>query len=83
MVEQHIKRMSLERASKFVGLSKKSLDDYLLQMRFGAKFGFDFDSHINDKMGVLRQFVKQKKQELKGLIGNQKISSKLSVLEMK
>jgi hypothetical protein len=81
LVKQRVKRMSLERASKYVGLSKKSLDDYLLQMRFGAKFGFDFDQHINDKMGVLRQFVKQKKQELKEQTGSQKISSKLSVME--
>jgi hypothetical protein len=30
LIKQRVKRMSLERASKYVGLSKKSLDDYLL-----------------------------------------------------
>jgi hypothetical protein len=35
-------RYSLEDAASKVGVSKKSLDDYLLQMRFGKKYGFDF-----------------------------------------
>jgi hypothetical protein len=35
-------RYSLEDAAMKVGVSKKSLDDYLLQLRFGKKFGFDF-----------------------------------------
>lgn len=35
-------RYSLDDAAAKVGVSKKSLDDYLLQMRFGKKYGFDF-----------------------------------------
>ena len=35
-------RYSLEDAAQKVGVAKKSLDDYLLQLRFGKKFGFDF-----------------------------------------
>jgi len=35
-------RYSLEDAAKLVGISKKSLDDYLLQLRFGRTYGFDF-----------------------------------------
>jgi hypothetical protein len=35
-------RYSLEDAASKVGVSKKSLDDYLLQMRFGKKYNFDF-----------------------------------------
>jgi hypothetical protein len=42
-----------------VGVSKKSLDDYLLQLRFGKKFGFDFQKHKDDKVGVLRTYVKK------------------------
>lgn len=38
----NIVRYSLEDAAVKVGISKKSLDDYLLQLRFGKKFGFDF-----------------------------------------
>lgn len=55
-------RYSLEEAAQKVGISKKSLDDYLLQLRFGRKFGFNFNDHKNDKVGVLRAFVKKHKQ---------------------
>ena len=48
-----------------VGISKKSLDDYLLQIKFASKHGFDFRKHKNDKIGVLRSFVRRKKKELK------------------
>ena len=34
-----------------IDFSKKSLDDYLLLIRYGSKFGFDFDTPI----GGLRQ----------------------------
>jgi|TARA_B110000285_G_C15067210_1_gene585825 hypothetical protein len=57
-------------------VSKKSLDDYLLQLRFGKKFGFDFEKNRESKVGTLRTFVKQKKDELKEQTGNAKISSK-------
>jgi hypothetical protein len=36
-------RYSLDEAARKVGLSKKSLDDYLLQIRFAKRFGFDFE----------------------------------------
>ena len=48
-----------------VGISKKSLDDYLLQIRYGRKFGFNFNEHKNDKVGVLRAFVKKNNQNHK------------------
>lgn len=56
-------RYSLEDAATKVGVSKKSLDDYLLQLRFGKRFEFDFSKNRNEKVGVLRTFVKQKKAE--------------------
>ena len=59
-----------------MNVSKKSLDDYLLQLRFGKKFGFDFEKNRESKVGTLRTFVKQKKDELKEQTGNTKISSK-------
>lgn len=67
-------RYSLEDAAQKVGVSKKSLDDYLLQLRFGKKYGFDFQKTKNDKVGVLRSFVKAKKAEQKRL-GNKKDTS--------
>jgi len=48
-----------------VGVSKKSLDDYLLQLRFGKKFGFDFQKHKDDKVGILRSYVKKEKTKVK------------------
>ena len=53
-----LKKWNLEDAAQKVGVSKKSLDDYLLQLRFGKKFGFDFETNKNNKVGILRLFVK-------------------------
>ncbi len=38
-------RYTLEEAAIKIGISKKSMDDYLLQIRYGAKFGFDFKTN--------------------------------------
>lgn len=54
-----IVKLSLEDAAKKITISKKSLDDYLLQIRFGKKYGFDFEGHYNDRVGILRSFVKK------------------------
>jgi len=70
------RRVSLDEAARLVGVSKKSLDDYLLQLRFGKKFGFDFDSKRNEKVGILRLFVKKAKDQIKGGQKGIKISSK-------
>lgn len=61
--EGNLIRFSLEDAAAKVQVSKKSLDDYLLQLRFGKKYGFDFQHNRNQKVGVLRTFVKNKKKE--------------------
>mmetsp|Transcript_1884 Transcript_1884/g.1684 ORF Transcript_1884/g.1684 Transcript_1884/m.1684 type:complete len:239 (+) Transcript_1884:11-727(+) len=53
-------RYSLEEAANLVGVSKKSLDDYLSQLRKGRKFGFDFNKNKDEKVGTLRTFVKDK-----------------------
>ena len=51
-------RYSLDQAAKMVGISKKSLDDYLLQLRLGRKYGFNFNQNKTKKVGILRAFVK-------------------------
>lgn len=53
---------SLNIAAQRIGYSKKSLDDYILHVRYGAKFGFDFKSFINSKFGVLRKFTTLRKK---------------------
>ena len=37
-----------------LGMSKKALDDYLLEVRRGVVNGFDFKANKNDKLGKLR-----------------------------
>ena len=48
-----------------MGLSKKSLDDYLLNVRYAAKFDFDFSKNSEEKIGLLRKFVKIQKRKIK------------------
>ena len=55
-------KYSLEKAAKIVGLSKKSLDDYLSQLRLGRKYGFNFDENKEENVGVLRDFINGKKK---------------------
>lgn len=52
-------KMTLEEAAKKVDISKKSLDEYHNQIKFGNLFGFDFNKHKDSKVGVLRGFVKK------------------------
>ena len=52
---------SLEDAAKKVGISKKSLDDYFLQLKNGKANGFNFNEHKNDKIGILRNWNKKHK----------------------
>lgn len=76
--EGNLLRYSLEDAAHKVSVSKKSLDDYLLQLRFGKKFGFDFQKHKDDKVGILRSYVKKEKSQFKNTKGGGKVSSKES-----
>ena len=54
-------KYSLDEAAKQINVSKKSLDDYLLQIRLGRKCGFNFDENKNEKIGTLRSYVEKKK----------------------
>ena len=56
-------KYSLDNAAEKIGVSKKSLDDYLLQIRLGRKYGFDFDKNKYKKIGELREYVKNEKQK--------------------
>ncbi|KRX04685.1 hypothetical protein PPERSA_09477 [Pseudocohnilembus persalinus] len=51
--------ISLEKAAEIIGISRKTLDDYCLQIRKGKECGFDYVKNKNAKMGELRQFVKE------------------------
>ncbi len=51
----------MEDAAFKVGISKKSLDDYFLQLKNGQRNGFNFNEHKNDKIGILRAYNKKNK----------------------
>jgi len=51
-------KLSLYEAAGRVGIPKKSLDDYLLQIKLGKHYGFNFNKHKDDNIGVLRAFIK-------------------------
>lgn len=51
--------MSLDKAAEMVGISRKTLDDYNLQLKRAEVYKFDFEKHKHDKMGILRKFVKE------------------------
>jgi len=56
-------KYSLEDAADKVGISKKSLDDYMLQLRLGKKYGFDFHQHKDNKIGILRTYIKEHRKD--------------------
>jgi len=63
-------KLSLQEAATKVGVPKKSLDDYFLQLRMGKLYGFDFNGHKNDNIGVLRTFIKNIKKDKVNLLGS-------------
>lgn len=53
----------LDVAATDVGIAKKTLDDYLLQIRNGKKYGFNFNEKSNCRIGELRSFVRDEKKK--------------------
>ena len=70
-------KYSLDKAAEKIDVSKKSLDDYLLQIRLGRKYGFDFNKHKYQKIGKLRDYVKEVKKREPGLV-KKRVSKKKS-----
>jgi len=54
---------SLAQAAKLLQVSRKSLDDYFLALRRAKMHGFDFSSHLDEKFGVVRTFLRNLKAE--------------------
>jgi hypothetical protein len=75
------KILSREAAAIKVGATKKSLDDYLLHIRFARKYGFSFKDHVNQPMGILRKFVKKMKKLERSEVKSPKLSSHKSQSE--
>ena len=55
-------KTSCKVAAKSVGIAKKTLDDYLYQIKLAKKFDFNFIKEKNKKIGVLRNFVRKMKK---------------------
>jgi uncharacterized protein (DUF2267 family) len=53
------RKLSLTEAAKLIGVSKKTLDDYFLQLRLGELYGFDFKENLDSKIGVLRSHIRR------------------------
>jgi len=56
-------RYTLEDAAKKIGISKKTLDDYLYLIRLGRLYKFDFKECKNSKVGVLRKHIRTNRNQ--------------------
>eukprot|EP00826_Nyctotherus_ovalis_P053389 TRINITY_DN6932_c0_g4_i3.p1 TRINITY_DN6932_c0_g4~~TRINITY_DN6932_c0_g4_i3.p1 ORF type:complete len:154 (+),score=30.29 TRINITY_DN6932_c0_g4_i3:321-782(+) len=54
------KSHTLKEAANIVKVPRKTLSDYLLLLKKGKKYGFDFNMYSEAKIGLLRLFVKLK-----------------------
>jgi hypothetical protein len=75
-----MRKISLQDAAKMVGLPKKSLDDYYYQLRLGEKYEFDFRVHLFERIGVLRTFLKNLKENSQ-LDRTEKHPKKLKIID--
>lgn len=51
--------LPLFKAAQIIGVSDKTMLNYILRLRHGEKFGFDFDAHLDNGIGYLRMLIKQ------------------------
>ncbi len=58
-------KITLEEGAKMVGIPKKSLDDYYGHIKLGSEYKFDFQHNLEQKIGVLRSFVKENNSKKK------------------
>lgn len=56
-------KMTLMEAATMLDVPKKSLDDYLLLLKMGRQYGFDFNLYKNHTIGTLRSFIRQHKAQ--------------------
>lgn len=76
-----MKKMSLAEAARAIGVSKKSLDDYYYQLRLGEFYNFDFANNLQEKVGILRAFVRLFKPERDQNNKNMRHPKNLKIIE--
>lgn len=54
------KLRTISKAAHRKDMSKKSIEDYLYQIKIGHKYFFDFNEHHRQDMKVLRKFVRDR-----------------------
>eukprot|EP00826_Nyctotherus_ovalis_P056915 TRINITY_DN7767_c0_g1_i3.p1 TRINITY_DN7767_c0_g1~~TRINITY_DN7767_c0_g1_i3.p1 ORF type:complete len:240 (-),score=24.41 TRINITY_DN7767_c0_g1_i3:113-832(-) len=59
------KKCNFKAAAEIVGIPKKTLDDYHTLIKTGLEYNFNFQSHCNDRIGVLRKFIMLRKRIFK------------------
>ena len=59
-LSQKTPKITLDEAAKVVDIPKKTLDDYFMHIKIASEHNFDFQTNLNEKIGVLRKFVKDK-----------------------
>ncbi|KAL4468489.1 hypothetical protein ABPG74_004992 [Tetrahymena malaccensis] len=68
----------LQEVAKDMGISKKTLDYYYLELRTAEFFNFDFDQHLNQRMGFLRQFIEDETKKFQDSNQQAKIPRQLN-----
>ncbi|EAR90653.1 hypothetical protein TTHERM_00124030 (macronuclear) [Tetrahymena thermophila SB210] len=68
----------LQEVAKDMGISKKTLDYYYLELRTAEFFNFDFDQHLNQRMGFLRQFIEDETKKFQDSNKQAKIPRQLN-----
>ena len=63
-----LQKVNLDVAASLVGLSRKTLDDYYKYIRKAEQFNFDFKARSEEKIGVLRNFVRDRQRRDTGKI---------------
>ena len=58
-----LKKYPCVEAAILIGVSKRSLDDYLYQLRIGKLFDYDFEANKDTSFGRLRNYNQQKREE--------------------
>lgn len=55
-------KVNLDISAGLVGLSRKTLDDYYKYIRKAESFNFNFTSKSEEKIGLLRNFVRDREK---------------------
>mmetsp|Transcript_6751 Transcript_6751/g.11327 ORF Transcript_6751/g.11327 Transcript_6751/m.11327 type:complete len:116 (-) Transcript_6751:78-425(-) len=71
-----IQLMSREKAAKLLQVPRKTLDDYILHVRYGKLFGFDFYRFKHLDISNLRRFVYRTRDSIKMATGEERMRSK-------